>query len=142
MTLGTVLPADAKPACADDLDLVDKAFKHLGGPEAHWIKDKLCPRCPIAATCLEQAVLTREHGIWGGTSEYQRTRDLGPVSYTNNIVGIDHGHIKYVSKGPVEKFSVVRAWAAEQGIPVASRGRPPAEVYAAFEAARDAATAS
>jgi WhiB family transcriptional regulator, redox-sensing transcriptional regulator len=35
----------------------------------------ICMRCPVRAECLEYALVTRQtHGVWGGTSEHERTR--------------------------------------------------------------------
>jgi WhiB family transcriptional regulator, redox-sensing transcriptional regulator len=35
----------------------------------------ICNRCPVRAECLEFALVTRQaHGVWGGTSERERTR--------------------------------------------------------------------
>jgi WhiB family transcriptional regulator, redox-sensing transcriptional regulator len=35
----------------------------------------ICGRCPVKAQCLEFALATHQvHGVWGGTSERERTR--------------------------------------------------------------------
>lgn len=31
-----------------------------------------CPRCPVMKDCLEWALVYRELGVWGGTTERQR----------------------------------------------------------------------
>lgn len=32
----------------------------------------ICGGCPVRVTCLSYAVETGQHGIWGGTTDYER----------------------------------------------------------------------
>ncbi len=39
----------------------------------------MCAGCPVRRQCLEFAMRTRPHGIWGGLTEVERRpADLGP----------------------------------------------------------------
>ena len=35
---------------------------------------RVCNSCDVKQPCLEYALATNQHGIWGGTSEKQRQR--------------------------------------------------------------------
>lgn len=45
----------------------------------------ICAACPVRTQCLQAALDGDEHGVWGGTSEAERTR-------------IKHGQIGYVRR--------------------------------------------
>lgn len=72
---------EGRAACAEDLALVDAAYRRPGGPEAHRLAEDFCPRCPLAAACLDHAMRRREAGVWGGTSPNLRTRHGGPRAH-------------------------------------------------------------
>lgn len=55
----------------DDPTLYDNDFDYYDPPSG--VK---CPRCPIMKECLEYALLHKEYGVWGNTTERQR-RALG-----------------------------------------------------------------
>ena len=80
MTLTLVMPLDQQPACAEHLALVDAAFEQTGGPESHWIRDNLCPPCPVRRECLLLGNTNGEHGIWGGLNTNERVRAGGRPS--------------------------------------------------------------
>ena len=63
-------------ACAVRLDLVDAAYTRPGGPEAGRLR-LLCVTCPLAEGCLAEAMIRREWGVWGATSDNMRTRHGG-----------------------------------------------------------------
>ncbi len=47
------------------------------GPSVRQIAQAktVCRRCPVRAECLDFALATRQpHGVWGGTSELDRSR--------------------------------------------------------------------
>lgn len=46
-------------------------FPELGG-STHAAK-AICAKCPVRAACLAFAVEHVEYGVWGGTSDKQRT---------------------------------------------------------------------
>lgn len=64
---------DKQPACRDeDPELF---FPHgKSGPALIQIEEakEVCRRCPITQVCLEWALNTDSHGIWGGTTEDER----------------------------------------------------------------------
>lgn len=64
-----MLPADAHPACADNLPLVDAAMER--GKAANVAARELArlcrSGCPCAGRCLNEMVTHPEHGVWGGT---------------------------------------------------------------------------
>lgn len=63
-----MMPADVRPACADDLALVDAAFERgKAGNQAARELAVLCRSCSCADSCLRELVQAREHGVWGGT---------------------------------------------------------------------------
>lgn len=74
----TVTRLPEKPACGDRLDLVDEAYTRQGGPEAVELRERYCPRCPIAQTCFTLATMG-EAGVWGGTNPRQRKAAGMPV---------------------------------------------------------------
>jgi WhiB family transcriptional regulator, redox-sensing transcriptional regulator len=51
--------------------------------------ERLCAGCPVIAECLELALRTERgrHGVWGGTSEWQRERVLRART-TRQLVGV------------------------------------------------------
>lgn len=63
----------------EHLELVDAAFARPGGPAARELRDRLCVRCPVAATCLDEGMQRPEFGVWGGTSQNLRTQHGAPV---------------------------------------------------------------
>lgn len=88
--IAPVLLADTA-VCADPkwLEVVDAAFKRLGGPAGKILADHACGVCPVRTACLTFALENNEHGPWGGLSDYQRTLMRGQrVSYTHNTAGI------------------------------------------------------
>lgn len=45
--------------------------------ESRYVKElakKICNECPITETCLEHAIKNNEVGVWGGTTESERSR--------------------------------------------------------------------
>lgn len=70
-----VTALDARPACADRLDLVDAAYAH---PSDSGELRALCAECPVAADCLAFAMVHGEYGVWGGTSPKGRTQHGAP----------------------------------------------------------------
>lgn len=73
-----VTALDARPACADRLDLVDAAYAHPGDSGA---LRALCADCPVAADCLAFAMVHGEYGVWGGTSPKVRTNRGAPPAF-------------------------------------------------------------
>lgn len=66
---------DQRPACADRLDLVDAAYLLPGADNTAAAElRRLCRHCPIAERCFVEAMAGDEHGVWAGTSPYDRTR--------------------------------------------------------------------
>lgn len=56
------------------LQIVDAAFEHGGGSEERrFLRDEVCPVCPISHQCLQYALIHDEPGIWGGTTRKART---------------------------------------------------------------------
>lgn len=77
-----MIPVDAPTAaCADDLDLVDRAFRSVTSPEAEKLK-RLCRDCPIAKDCLVEGMSRHEDGIWGRTTPNWRTHHGAPGTAT------------------------------------------------------------
>lgn len=74
-----LMPLDAKPSCAapEHLAVVDKAFEREGGPESHWLRETLCPGCPVRTECLLLGDAGGEAGVWGGLTPRQRARAGG-----------------------------------------------------------------
>lgn len=64
--------------CADrsvvDLPTVDRAFDRPGGRDGTWLREQVCPSCPVRDVCLAEAIDRGEWGVWGGTSSNKRTR--------------------------------------------------------------------
>jgi hypothetical protein len=65
-----------RAACGDHLDLVDAAYDRPGGPEAHLLREQVCPRCPIAELCFLEGAERDEGGVWGGVGPHQRHKYL------------------------------------------------------------------
>lgn len=140
--LTLALPAGSLPACAppEHLALVDAAFARPGGPESDWMRKNLCRGCPLRLECLLLGNTLGEHGVWGGLNTNERVRAggrsaRGPGGSNGlpNLRGIDHG--QGTRTHPAVPARIVKAWAREHDIPVPARGRPRAEVYAAYDAA-------
>ncbi|MGP3777093.1 WhiB family transcriptional regulator (plasmid) [Streptomyces sp. SDT5-1] len=73
--LSTAAPAQPRPACADeDPDLFFPDGET--GPALLDIAEakKICRRCPLIAQCLKDALDRDESGVWGCTSEQERSR--------------------------------------------------------------------
>lgn len=66
---------DARPACADRLDLVDAGYTSPGHSEE---LRALCRHCPVAPTCFALAMTHGEYGVWAGTSPKGRTQHGAP----------------------------------------------------------------
>ena len=49
--------------CSEERELFDQKPKEA---------KKLCKGCPVAAECLHYALIYKERGIWGATSEAER----------------------------------------------------------------------
>ncbi len=45
----------------------------VGGTQTAAEARTWCHNCPVAAECLDYALRTGQQGIWGGTTEEQRT---------------------------------------------------------------------
>jgi len=95
--LTLAMPLDAKPVCADPeyLPLVDAAFAQPGGDDSRWIRDHLCPNCPVRLECLLLGNAKGEHGVWGGLNGNERTRAGGRSTYgaggwARNLAGVQH----------------------------------------------------
>jgi len=73
---------DDRPHCADPdlLPIVDLAFDKPGSPAGQHMRDLVCPGCPVGDSCLAYAMTSRQFGIWGGSSTYQRTSRGAPGS--------------------------------------------------------------
>jgi hypothetical protein len=96
--LTLAMPVDAHPVCADPqyLTLVDAAFEQPGGPESHWMRNRLCTACTLRLECLLLGNAKGEHGIWGGLSAKQRVEAGGrparsPGGAPRNLKGL-HPH--------------------------------------------------
>lgn len=88
--LTLTMPADAKPVCAapEYLSLVDAAFEDIGGPESHWMRQRLCTGCPVRAECLRLSMVDGEWGMWGGVPMKERTALGAPrARAAHNIAG-------------------------------------------------------
>jgi len=68
-------PWQARALCAEvDPDLW---FPEKGGSTAP--AKALCHQCPVMQTCRSEALANDErHGVWGGLSERERRRIVGP----------------------------------------------------------------
>lgn len=93
--LTVVMPHNARPVCAapEYLPVVDAAFERSGGPESHWMRENLCPGCPVRLECLLLGNATGEHGVWGGLNSRERVRAGGKSSRTpgggiRNLAGV------------------------------------------------------
>lgn len=92
--LTLAMPVDTHPICADPQyrDVVDAAFEQTGGPESHWMRDRLCPGCPVWRECLLLGNTRGEHGIWGGITSKQRADYGGRPAYRGgnyaNLAGL------------------------------------------------------
>jgi WhiB family redox-sensing transcriptional regulator len=53
----------------------EKFFVELTHKNMHLIRaaKNICRSCPIVADCLEVAIENKEQGIWGGTTDPERT---------------------------------------------------------------------
>lgn len=62
--------------CSDDPELFWPVSED--GPSLLQIAEAkaVCAGCPQAAACLEEALAARAEGIWGGTTEQERTAIL------------------------------------------------------------------
>ena len=52
-------------------------------------KDDLCGPCPVKRECLEYALLYKEHGIWGGTTETDRDQILSKAPQIQHRLKIE-----------------------------------------------------
>jgi hypothetical protein len=82
--------------CADQVEVVDAAFDHPGGPKQKYMEKRVCPGCPIWEECLDEAMRNGEWGPWGGTSQRQRNRNRARTKgpYLRNLRTVEHptGH--------------------------------------------------
>jgi len=95
--LTLAMPLNAEPVCADPdfLPLVDAAFDRPGGPESHWMRDHLCPGCPVRLECFLLGNARGEHGVFGGLNGNERTRAggrsaWGTGGWSRNLAGVQH----------------------------------------------------
>lgn len=80
------LPRDAKPVCADPKwrELVDATYDREGGTRGRSeragqiLREVACPECPERDACLLLAMTSPEWGMWGGTTQKERTRRGAP----------------------------------------------------------------
>lgn len=62
--------AECRRLSLTQADMVRVFFPTRGQPVE--LGRRICARCPVCAECLEFALATRAHGVWGGTSGQQR----------------------------------------------------------------------
>lgn len=65
----------SSPACG--ADGVDPELFHPVSEQDRSRIDQakaICAGCPVASSCLEHALRSGDHGIWGGTTETERRR--------------------------------------------------------------------
>lgn len=58
----------------------DDVIKDRGGREHAPLQKQFCKDCPVINQCLEYAMKVDVHGVWGGTTYYERKqirRQLG-----------------------------------------------------------------
>jgi len=58
--------------------------------ESNKVAKSVCRQCPVKEQCLQEALMTPDYGIWGGTSEAERAqmrRELG--------IKLPSGHIRH-----------------------------------------------
>lgn len=67
----TAVATAPRPACENQLALVDAAFNRPGSIAAHQLRDRYCHHCPIGQACLV-AGMAGEDGFWGGTAPVHR----------------------------------------------------------------------
>lgn len=73
-----MLPLDVRPACDDDLPLVDAAFQRgKKSNEAARELARKCRTCPCARECLITALHGREDGVWAGTRRVKSASQMG-----------------------------------------------------------------
>lgn len=63
-------------ACAgDDVEMFFAPEGTRGVERALYeaIAKEVCTACPVRQTCLEEALAHGEYGVWGGTSEQERS---------------------------------------------------------------------
>lgn len=61
------------PACTDE---DPELFFPVSEEHEHQIAQakSVCQACPVQGSCLQFAVRTGQHGIWGGTTEEERRK--------------------------------------------------------------------
>lgn len=58
--------------CAETMP--DEFFPHQGASPKR--AKMICAACDVRAECLAAALAGREHGVWGGTTEAERSKML------------------------------------------------------------------
>lgn len=51
---------------------VEAFFPHKTVREVPALIERVCVSCPVRGSCLAEALLFHEKGVWGGTTEVQR----------------------------------------------------------------------
>lgn len=52
-------------------------------------KDQFCSSCPVKRDCLNYALLYKEHGVWGGTTETDRNLILSRAPQLQDLLKIE-----------------------------------------------------
>jgi hypothetical protein len=63
--------------CADDPDLFFPEDLVGSTKNRRWVADQakaICATCPVKILCLDYAVSAGMHGVWGGTTDFERKR--------------------------------------------------------------------
>jgi WhiB family redox-sensing transcriptional regulator len=69
----------------------------FGSPKSSEIniaKD-ICKKCPVNSSCLQSALTYQYHGIWGGTTEEERTYIIKKV-LNNDLSSLDAKQCKKI----------------------------------------------
>lgn len=63
------VPCVAEP----DLFVATRNERELARVRREELAVAVCQRCPVRAACLAWAVATGQQGVWGATTDFQRT---------------------------------------------------------------------
>jgi len=77
-----IIDSEIVPLCANsdpETFFAKDYYDDLGKPFSVYENERfvksICAECPLKIECLQFAIKTSQHGIWGGTTESER-RDL------------------------------------------------------------------
>jgi len=95
---------------------------------------KLCKGCPVASECLHYALIYRERGIWGATSDAERhfliTKSPGLRSYlVREAIQLGLFEVRFSIAQYIDSIHVARQFHSRPAVPFVA----PAQLLAEFQ---------